>query len=72
MFEGKKATFDAFISHSDEVVHMPSNVINLGGNDHSRVQAIAANINGCEHWAVQYHPVPRLETEPRQLPCGMT
>ena len=57
MFEGKKATFDAWISHSDEVVHMPSTVINLGGNDHSRVQAIAANINGCEHWAVQYHPV---------------
>merc|ERR1711871_1776583 len=41
MFEGKKATFDAWISHSDEVVHMSPNLINLAGNDHSRVQAIA-------------------------------
>lgn len=56
LFQGKKATFDAFISHSDEVVHMSPNMINLAGNDHSRVQALALNINNCEHWAVQYHP----------------
>jgi len=56
MFEGKKSTFDAFISHSDEVVHLPQNAINLAGNHHSRVQALVLNINNCEHWAVQYHP----------------
>jgi len=56
LFEGKKSTFDAFISHSDEVVHMPRNIVNLAGNDHSRVQALALSINNCEHWAVQYHP----------------
>jgi len=61
LFEGKKSTFDAFISHSDEVVHLPPNAINLAGNDHSRVQALVLNINNCEHWAVQYHPEYTLD-----------
>jgi len=44
-----------------KVVHSPRNLVNLAGNDHSRVQAIAVNVNNCEHWAVQYHPEYSLD-----------
>lgn len=56
MYRGKKKVFDAFISHDDEVTHMPSGGLVLAGNDFTRVQAIAVTWQGGTFWSPQYHP----------------
>ena len=56
MYRGKKKVFDAFISHDDEVTHMPSGGLVLAGNDFTRVQAIAVTWQGGMFWSPQYHP----------------
>lgn len=56
MFRGKKTTFEAFESHSDEVTALPSGAEILAGNDHTAVQAMAVSRNGTSSWFVQYHP----------------
>lgn len=57
MFEGKKATFEAFMSHSDEVVSVDESMTTVtAGNDHSRVQAMSVRHGSTESWFVQYHP----------------
>lgn len=56
MFSGKKHTFEAFMSHSDEVIRPPDGALVLAGNDHTTVQAMAVTRQGVESWFVQYHP----------------
>lgn len=41
LFQGKPAVFDAFVSHEDEVTHLPMSAIRLCGNPHSEIQAAA-------------------------------
>jgi GMP synthase (glutamine-hydrolysing) len=56
MFAGKKACFQAYESHGDEVTRLPPGALVLASNDHSRVQAMSVVSGGTESWFVQYHP----------------
>ncbi|MBS1270739.1 MAG: Gamma-glutamyl-L-1-hydroxyisopropylamide hydrolase [Gammaproteobacteria bacterium] len=56
MYAGKPAVFDAFISHEDEVTHLPPGAVRLSGNAFTSVQAVAVTWRGGTCWAVQYHP----------------
>ena len=56
MFVGKPAVFDAFISHEDEITHLPPGAIVLAGNSFTSVQAVTVTHRGGTLWAVQYHP----------------
>ena len=40
LYFGKPSVFDAFISHEDEITHLPSGALNLAGNAFSTVQAV--------------------------------
>ena len=56
LYIGKPRVFDAFISHEDEITHLPSGALNLAGNAFSHVQAVCVTWKRGEFWAVQYHP----------------
>lgn len=56
MFRDKKTVFDAFISHYDEITHLPPGAQILAGNDFTRVQAVSVSYQKGEFWAPQYHP----------------
>lgn len=56
MYVGKPTVFDAFISHEDEVTHLPPGAVWLAGNAFTNVQALAITHKGGTIWAVQYHP----------------
>ncbi len=56
LYAGKPSVFDAFISHEDEITHLPSGAVNLAGNAFSSVQAIGVTHRRGTFWAVQYHP----------------
>ena len=56
LFIGKPRVFDAFISHEDEITHLPSGALNLAGNSFSSVQAVSVTHRRGTFWAVQYHP----------------
>lgn len=62
MFTGKSHCFDALATHSDEVYSIPQGAEILAGNEHSPVQALAIERDGCSFWGVQYHPEFDLET----------
>ncbi len=56
MYSGKASVFDAFISHEDEVTHLPPGATLLASNAFTSVQAVAITWRGGTMWAVQYHP----------------
>jgi GMP synthase (glutamine-hydrolysing) len=56
LYTGKPTVFDAFISHEDEVTHLPAGAINLASNAFTAVQAVCITHRGGIMWAVQYHP----------------
>ncbi len=56
LYIGKPSVFDAFISHEDEVTHLPPGALHLAGNPFTTVQALAVSHRGGLLWAVQYHP----------------
>ena len=56
LYIGKPRVFDAFISHEDEITHLPSGALSLAGNAFSSVQAVCVNHHRGTFWAVQYHP----------------
>ena len=56
LYIGKPRVFDAFISHEDEITHLPSGALNLAGNAFSSVQAVCVTYKRGTFWAVQYHP----------------
>ena len=56
LYIGKPRVFDAFISHEDEITHLPSGALSLAGNAFSSVQAVCVNHHRGAFWAVQYHP----------------
>ncbi len=56
LYTGKPSVFDAFISHEDEVTHLPPGAINLASNAFTAVQAVCITHKGGIMWAVQYHP----------------
>lgn len=56
LYTGKPTVFDAFISHEDEVSHLPAGAISLASNAFTAVQAVCITYKGGTMWAVQYHP----------------
>lgn len=56
LYTGKSSVFDAFISHEDEITHLPSGAINLAFNAFTSIQAVSIHHKRGVMWAVQYHP----------------
>lgn len=56
LFEGKPSVFDAFISHDDEITHLPPGAQSLATNSWTRVQAVSVTHAGTPFWGLQYHP----------------
>ncbi len=69
LYEGKKAVFDAFISHDDEVTHLPAGALLLAGNGHTHVQSVAVTHQGGVFWGLQYHPEYDLHELARLCYC---
>jgi len=77
LYIGKPRVFDAFISHEDEITHLPSGALCLAGNAFSSVQAVCVTHRRGTFWAVQYHPeydlheLARLTYARRERLAGM-
>ena len=56
LYRDKKTVFDGFISHYDEITHLPPGSQILAGNDYTRVQAVSVTYKNGTFWATQYHP----------------
>ncbi len=69
MYRGKKRVFDAFISHDDEITHMPAAGLVLAGNDFTRIQSVSVVWQGGIFWAPQYHPEYDLHELARLCYC---
>ena len=69
LYTGKSNVFDAFISHEDEVTHLPPGALNLASNAFTRVQAVSITHQGGTLWAVQYHPEYDLHELARLTYC---
>ncbi len=69
MYDGKKDVFEAWISHDDEITHLPPNAIHLATNDFTRVQAVAVTHEGGLFWALQYHPEYDVHEMARLMHC---
>ena len=69
LYAGKKSVFDAFISHDDEVTHLPPGGLLLASNGHTLMQSIAVTHKGGVFWALQYHPEYDLHELARLCYC---
>ncbi len=71
LYEGKAGVFDAFISHVDEITHLPSGSQVLAGNAFTRVQSVSVIYAGGEFWGLQYHPEYDLREMARLTWCRL-
>jgi len=69
MYEGKPAVFEGYISHDDEVTHMPPGGLVLASNAWTRVQAVAVTHKRGTFWSTQYHPEYDLKEIARLIYC---
>jgi len=69
MYAGKPDVFDAFISHVDEVTHLPPGAVSLASNAFTQVQAACVTLGLGRFWAVQYHPEYDLHEMARLIYC---
>ncbi|MFQ5971057.1 MAG: type 1 glutamine amidotransferase [Alphaproteobacteria bacterium] len=69
LYAGKKSVFDAFISHEDEVTHLPPGAQLLASNDFTNVQAVGVTYEGGVFWGLQYHPEYDLHEFARLCYC---
>ena len=69
LYLGKKSVFDGFISHDDEVTHLPPNGVLLASNRYTYVQAVAVTHEGGSFWGLQYHPEYDLHELARLCYC---
>jgi len=69
LYAGKPNVFDAFISHEDEVTHLPPGAVLLASNAFTTVQAAAVTHKGGTCWALQYHPEYDLHEMARLTFC---
>ena len=69
LYSGKKSVFDAFISHDDEITHLPPSGLLLASNSHTQVQAVSVTHNGGVFWGLQYHPEYDLHELARLCYC---
>lgn len=56
LYFGKSAVFDGFISHVDEITHLPPGAVLLASNAFTHIQAVAVTHKGGQFWGLQYHP----------------
>ena len=69
LYIGKKSVFDGFISHDDEVTHLPPSGVLLATNRYTHVQAVAVTHRGGSFWGLQYHPEYDLHELARLCHC---
>lgn len=68
-YEGKTSVFDGFISHVDEITHLPPGAVHLAGNAYTHVQAVAVTHKKGTFWGLQYHPEYDLHEMARLTHC---
>ena len=69
LYSGKKSVFDAFISHDDEITHLPPSGLLLASNGHTQVQSVSVTHKSGEFWGLQYHPEYDLHELARLCYC---
>ncbi len=69
MYIGKRNVFDAYISHDDEITHLPPGGVTLASNAFTNVQSVAVTHNGGVFWGLQYHPEYDLHELARLCYC---
>ena len=69
LYEGKQSVFDAFISHDDEITHLPAGAVILSRNAWSLVQSVSVIHQGTSFWGLQYHPEYDLRELARLAYC---
>jgi GMP synthase (glutamine-hydrolysing) len=69
LYFGKSAVFDAFISHVDEITHLPPGAVLLASNAFTHIQAVAVTHKGGQFWGLQYHPEYDLHELARLTYC---
>jgi GMP synthase (glutamine-hydrolysing) len=69
LYEGKPSVFDAFISHDDEITHLPPGTECLATNAWTQVQAVCVTHLGTQFWGLQYHPEYDLHELARLTYC---
>jgi len=69
LYEGKTSVFDGFISHVDEITHLPPGAVHLAGNSYTRVQAVAVTHRRGTFWGLQYHPEYDAHEVARLINC---
>ena len=69
MYAGKPTVFDAFISHVDEVTHLPSTAVLLASNQFTHIQAACVTLGTGIFWGLQYHPEYDLHEMARLIYC---
>ncbi len=56
LYIGKKSVFDAWISHDDEITHLPPAGVLLASNRWTQMQSVSVLHKGGVFWGLQYHP----------------
>ncbi len=69
LYRDKKSVFDAWISHDDEITHIPHGAQILAANDWTACQAVTVTHRGGVFWALQYHPEYDLHEMARLMYC---
>ena len=69
LYRDKKTVFDAWISHDDEITHLPHGSMLLASNDFTRVQAVSVTYRRGVFWALQYHPEYDVHEMARLIYC---
>ena len=69
MYAGKASVFDGFISHVDEITHLPPGAVLLASNAFTHVQAVSVTHQGGVFWGLQYHPEYDLREMARLTHC---
>jgi len=71
LYAGKADVFDGFISHVDEITHLPPGAEHLAANAFTRVQAVSVIYGGGTFWGLQYHPEYDLHEMARLTWCRL-
>lgn len=69
LYRNKKTVFDAWISHDDEITHLPAGAVLLSSNDFTRVQSVSITHKKGVFWALQYHPEYTIHEMARLIYC---
>lgn len=69
LYTAKPVTFDGYVSHFDEVTHLPQGAEVLASNAFTRVQALSVQHENGTFWGLQYHPEYDLHEMARLIYC---